>query len=247
MDNFPWHHRLPLSEDLPRLPEPHASEMFYYWETDTLSRLSKGKAWTWCEVRPDLVVGFVPNNNSHCLAQSLGIYLSLYCHVNGKGSKVPWPGTAKSYQVLSSQTSQDILAKFSIWASLRPQVAGQGEAWNVIDSNQPASWADRWDLICALFELEGGPADENAPTASEFIDSHRADWDNLAATHGLKAGVLDNDVTNPYFFRNILALFDYDHQISADKAYRAGFDVSWEDQRSWAQTFERFRVAKIIP
>lgn len=47
---FPFKKDLPLKESLPRIPEPYASEMFYYNQTDTLAELCKGKAWTWCEV-----------------------------------------------------------------------------------------------------------------------------------------------------------------------------------------------------
>jgi hypothetical protein len=51
---------LPLREDLPRIPEPWQSQMFYYYETDELSRLAEGKSWTWCEIRPDFVVSQKP-------------------------------------------------------------------------------------------------------------------------------------------------------------------------------------------
>lgn len=247
LENFPYGDRLPLTEDLPRLPEPHASEMFYYWETDTLDRLSQDKTWTWCEVRPDLVVGFVPNDNAHCLAQTLAIYLSLYREVNGKNSKVPWPGTAKSYKVLSSQTSQDMLAKFSVWASLHPQLTGNGEAFNVLDSNRPSTWEERWHTICSLFDLEGIGYVEGTPSAESFMMTHRAKWDELTETHGLKSGHIDNNVANPYFFKNMLTLFDYDHQASMEKAYKLGFQASWDDRRSWDIAFQRFRMAKIIP
>ncbi len=69
IDKFPF--TPPLAESLPRIPEPYASEMFYYNQLDMLAELAKGKQWTWCEVRPDVVVGFVPNNNVYCLAQAL--------------------------------------------------------------------------------------------------------------------------------------------------------------------------------
>lgn len=245
--NFIFGDQLPLRESLPRIPEPHASEMFYYWETDALTRLSEGKKWTWCEVRPDLVVGFVPNDNSHCLAQTLGIYLSLYRHVRGEGSEVPWPGTTKSYNVLSSQTSQDIMARFSIWASLNPEKTGGGEAFNVIDSNQASTWAERWSLICSLFGLKGVAFREDAMKPSDFMEKHRAEWDEVATIHGLRSGLLDNKVANPFFFDNILSFFDYDHQISADKIYKTGFTESWDEKKSWSLAFERFRKINVLP
>lgn len=51
LDKFPWTKNLPVTEDLPRIPEPYASEMFYYNQCDMVDELSKGKPWTWCEVR----------------------------------------------------------------------------------------------------------------------------------------------------------------------------------------------------
>ncbi|KAK6366868.1 hypothetical protein LTS17_010419 [Exophiala oligosperma] len=245
--DFPYGDHLPLSESLPRLPEPHASNLFYYWETDALTRMAKGRKWTWCEVRPDLVVGFVPNNNAQCLSQSLGIYLSLYRFVNGRGSKVPWPGTEKSYNVLSSQTNQDMVAKFSIWASLNPKLCGGGEAFNVIDTNTPSKWSDRWSLICSLFGLEGVGVVEGSFKPSEFMAKHRADWDQVVQDQGLQRGSWDNSLANPFFFDAILSLFDYDHQICADKMYQTGFKTTFDEKTSWALSFERFRQAKILP
>jgi hypothetical protein len=50
IEKFPFANDLPLKESLPRIPEPYASEMFYYNQTDFLANLAKGKSWTWCEV-----------------------------------------------------------------------------------------------------------------------------------------------------------------------------------------------------
>jgi len=68
IEKFPFPKDVPLKESLPRIPEPYASEMFYYSQMDMLAEMSKGKGWTWCDVVPDVVVGFVPNNNIYCLA-----------------------------------------------------------------------------------------------------------------------------------------------------------------------------------
>lgn len=59
LDRFPFSNDLPVKESLPRIPEPYRSQMFYYHEVDELDRLSKGKKWTWCDIRPDFVVRFL--------------------------------------------------------------------------------------------------------------------------------------------------------------------------------------------
>ena len=46
-----------MKESLPRIPEPYASEMFYYNQCDRLDELCAGKPWTWAEVRPDVIIG----------------------------------------------------------------------------------------------------------------------------------------------------------------------------------------------
>lgn len=53
---FPFSSEIPLKESLPRIPEPYASQMFYYHLLDRLRSLSQGRKWTWCDVRPDVIV-----------------------------------------------------------------------------------------------------------------------------------------------------------------------------------------------
>lgn len=56
LDQFPFADILPIKEDAPPLPEPWVSDLFYYDQIDCLKTLSRGKQWTWCEVRPDNIV-----------------------------------------------------------------------------------------------------------------------------------------------------------------------------------------------
>lgn len=56
LDKFPYKDRVPLSESLPRIPLEYAKDVFYYHEIDALRDMSEGKQWTWCEVRPDVIV-----------------------------------------------------------------------------------------------------------------------------------------------------------------------------------------------
>lgn len=60
IEQFPFKKDLPLKESLPRIPEPYASEMFYYNQTDKLAEICKGKAWTWCEVMWVLGILHIP-------------------------------------------------------------------------------------------------------------------------------------------------------------------------------------------
>jgi len=56
LDKFPHSNILPITEDAPVLPQPWLGQLFYYNQIDCLKRMSQGKRWHWCEVRPDNIV-----------------------------------------------------------------------------------------------------------------------------------------------------------------------------------------------
>lgn len=64
LDKFPFRGQIPLKEDLPRVPAEYAKDLFYYHEVDLLHEISEGKSWSWCEVRPDVIVCFQPVRTS---------------------------------------------------------------------------------------------------------------------------------------------------------------------------------------
>jgi hypothetical protein len=49
--------QVPLRESNPRVPRPWSDTLFYYAQADLIKEANKGKAWKWCEVRPDQIVG----------------------------------------------------------------------------------------------------------------------------------------------------------------------------------------------
>lgn len=61
LDKSPFRGKAPLKEDLSRIPEDYAKELFYYHQVDALHELSAGKSWSWCEVRPDIIVCSTPS------------------------------------------------------------------------------------------------------------------------------------------------------------------------------------------
>ena len=76
----------PLKETMPRIPEPYASNVFCYAQYNTMKRLSEGKRWKFSEIRPDAIIGFVPQNNAMNIAQALGLFLAMYKSIEGSGS-----------------------------------------------------------------------------------------------------------------------------------------------------------------
>ncbi|CAN9435858.1 unnamed protein product [Alternaria alternata] len=210
LDKFPFADALPLKETLPPIPEPYLSQLFYYNQIDCLKRISKGKNWSWCEVRPDNIIGFVPNNNAYCLAQTLALYLSLYRSIEGEGAKCPFPGTEKSWVNKYNESPQDMVAHFSIHASLNPGKTAS-QSFNV--GGQEDSWSGKWPIICDYFGLNGTGPEEGSPQPGAYIDAHKKEWEELEKKHNLKRGSVDSDITHPGFQYFIMTMFDFDRQM----------------------------------
>lgn len=250
LERFPFADSLPLHEDLPPIPEPYVSQMFYYAQIDMLKKLSAGKSWKWCEIIPDNIIGFVPNNNIYCLAQTLATYLALYAVVEGRGAECAFPGTDKSWSILSNESNQDIVAKFAIHASLHPELTA-GRRFNTADSATPSSWSRKWPVICEYFGLKGTapPRGGSGPQPGKYIEEHLEQWKELEGNHGLQTGRVGNERSFGGFQYFIMSMFDFDRQMDMSKATKV-----WGDKKeeldvagSWWSTFDRFRKARIIP
>ncbi|KAM5369319.1 hypothetical protein ACJZ2D_009038 [Fusarium nematophilum] len=250
LSEFPFSHDVPLKESLPRIPEPYASQMFYYNQCDELATLSQGKAWTWCDVIPDMIVGFVPNNNIYCLAQALALYLSLYAEINGQGREVQFPGNERSWQNLSNDSSQDIVAKVAIYASLHPERSG-GQRFNAADNSTPSSWSKKWPIICEYFGLKGvGPAaDGSAPEPTQYVADNADKWKEMEKKYGLVTGRVGNGRNLGGFPMFIMDAFNFDRHLDMSKTHEMWGDATEEigTAAAWYTAFDRFRKARIIP
>ena len=192
----------PLKESSPRIPDPYAQNVFYYSQYDILTRASEGKSWTFCEIRPDAIVGFVPQNNAMNIAQALALFLSLWKEVElqggdnvtgdkatGTAKEVPFPGGREAFTALHTDTSQDILAKFHVYASLSPEKV-ERRAFNVADG--PATtWEAEWPRICEWFGLVGAGPAESTFSAQQWMETHSNIWTEWVQRKGLKEGALE--------------------------------------------------------
>lgn len=224
--------------------------MFYYNQLDLLRSLSQGKPWTYCDIIPDVVIGFVPNNNIYCLAQWLALYLSLYREMHGEGAEVIFPGTMKSWSSKSNDSGQDIIARFAIYASLHPEVSRE-QSFNAADNAQPSSWSAKWPVICEYFGLRGvSPAKGSGPDPARFLGENQERWTEVEKKYGLRTGrVGGNKRSFEGFPAFIMAMFDFDRQLDMSKMHQAWGKAKEEAtiQDTWYTAFDRFRKAHIIP
>ena len=238
----------PLQESTPRIPSPYASNIFYYAQYDALSALSASKPWSFCEIRPDAIIGFAPNNNFMNLAQGLGLFLAMYRSFEGEGAEVPFPGDEKAWRHRHTDTSQDVLARFHIHAALHPEEV-EGKAFNVGDEDGAVIWADGvWDGVCSFFHLKGvGPEKKekgDKPTGVDWMNAQKPKWAQWVKDNGLKEGALEG--TSWEFFAALFSIpFDREYDLTASRS--VGFKDSVNTAAGYHIAFERMRQANIIP
>lgn len=234
----------PLHESMPRIPEPWRSKVFYYDQYDILQELSKRQKWSFSEIRPDGVIGFVPGSNVMSLAHGVAFYLALYREVHGRGSTVPFPGYLHGYHSTHSDTSQDILSKMEIYAALNRDKCSNGSAYNIADG-EAVSWAQIWPGICSYFGLVGVEPQGHQKKIEDFVHENQDTWDGLVDTYKLRKGLLE--VQNWPFIQFMLVDFDFDREYSLDAARSVGFTECIDTIQGYKIAFDRMTDAKLIP
>lgn len=212
--------------------------------------MSQEKLWTYCDIIPDVIVGFVPNNNIYCLAQWLALYLSLYREMHGEGAEVVFPGMMESWAIKSNDSGQDIIARFAIYASLNPGISGE-QSFNAADSAQPSSWSVKWPVICEYFGLRGvSPEKASGPDPARYLVENQEKWLEMEKKYGLQTGrVGGNKRSFEGFPCFIMAMFNFDRQLDMDKMHQSWGKAKEEatTKDTWYTAFDRFRKARIIP
>lgn len=237
---------VPHKESQPRLKQPYHDLLFYHPQLDFITSYAKDKKWSWCDTRPDIIVGFVPNQNFYSLATAMGIYLSLWREVHGEGAEAPFPGTEGSWKALSNDSSADMIARQTLHLSLSPATENGG-GYNVADSKTPSSWSVKWPIVCSYFHLKGtGPASD-PPEIRKFIKENIDTWHKLEKEKGLQTGHADSERTFPGFEYFMMTQFDFDRQYDMSKMYGTGFSEERDTLQAWGGVFDRMRKAKIIP
>ncbi|KAL8707212.1 MAG: hypothetical protein Q9220_007706 [cf. Caloplaca sp. 1 TL-2023] len=230
----------PYEESMGPLPEAAQNTIHYPAFRQILKDASAGRRWSWCDIRPDAVIGFAPNGSTFNLTAHWATYLSLYARVEGKGAKIPFPGTMQGYTSRYNEASAEIIAKCAIWAGIHPTETG-GQEFNIADQARPESMQQRWPALAAYFGLEGtAPVDDDqhALKPSEYIDKHR----NVLEDSGLSGSLaFRGDMLDGYGYH-----LDFDRHLSLDKVRKAGFTEELDPNASWFKAFALFKKAKMI-
>ncbi|ETS77226.1 hypothetical protein PFICI_11100 [Pestalotiopsis fici W106-1] len=237
--------RPPLTESSPRIPEPWASDIFYYSQYDRLAELSRGKSWTFTEIRPDGIIGFTPVTNPMNLAQGIALYLEIYKEVHGAGARIPFPGQQHGYQSTHTDTFQDLLSRMEIHAALNPDKCGGGGIFNVADG-KAVTWQQVWPRLCEHFGLVGtGPDPSSSTPLLEFVDKHKHVWKTIAQRHGLKETLAEEQHWG--FIEFMLVQFNFDRHYNLQRSREVGFTEEIDTVEGYKIAWERMRKAKMLP
>lgn len=178
------------------------------------------------------------------LAQALGLFLAMYTSLEGKGAEVAFPGNEKAYKALHTDTSQDILARFHIFASLHPDAVKE-RAFNIADGDAPVTWEQVWPGLCSHFGLKGGGPDSSKLTGAHWMREHRNQWASWVKDNGLKEGALEG--TSWEFMAAIMEGITFDRQYDLSACREVGFNESVPTVMGYALAFDRMSKARIIP
>jgi hypothetical protein len=206
-----------------------------------LTEESAGQRWTWCELCPDVIVGFTPNGSGFSLAGHWAVYLYAYKLVHGENAEVPFPGVKAGYDAHFTEVSSATLAKLAIHASLHPEHFRE-RIFNIADSATPSTFRERWPQITSWFGLRGIPppntASANDPKPSDFIKKYQ---NKLKA-----AGVKGVDIWNAGQLDSVGYWLTFDRHLSLDRVRSAGFVEESKPEEGWFDAFEMFKKAGMI-
>ncbi|EOA86666.1 uncharacterized protein SETTUDRAFT_153465 [Exserohilum turcica Et28A] len=229
----------PLSESAPRIPSPFAEMLFYHAQIDFITEYAKDKKWSFIETRPDIILGFVPNQNYYSLSTTIGLYVSLWKEIHGEGAKCPFPGTMAVWKALNNDSSSDMIARQTIHLTLSPSTP-KGAAYNIADSKTPYNWQTKWPIICSYFGLEAAEPLAEPIDIRQFINDNMDTWLAMEKKYGLQSGHVDGE-------HLLMTKFDFDRHFDMTKMYSTGFTEERDPKQVWTTVFDRMRKAKIIP
>jgi hypothetical protein len=180
------------------------------------------------------------------MAQTMGIYLGLWRALEGEGARVPFPGNETTWRLLSTDSNQDVIARFCIFSSLQPREKVHTRAFNIADSATPVAWSQRWPTLAKYFGLEGVGPDESSLHPTEYIDKDWAEFEALCQEKGLKEEVIYKSMHNTGSRMGSLRLMDFDRPFDLGRARALGFDEEMDTATSWYRAFDRVRKAGIM-
>lgn len=225
-------YRTPSREDDPR----HAGRNFYFDQQDLMVTLEPDRPWTYCILRPHVLVG----TNTHALMNPLmvlGAYASLCKYL---GRPFSFPGDPVAYDTIYQATDADLLGRGAVWAMDAPNAANQ--AYNITNGDF-FRWRHIWERVAEAMELPLGDPEE-MPFAP-FLEGHKDAWRQLAETQDL----VQPDVFKlvDWAFGDYILRCSWDIMASTIKIRQHGFGDCRDSEEMFVTRLKELQDAKLLP
>jgi nucleoside-diphosphate-sugar epimerase len=224
--------KTPARETDPR----HLPPNFYYEQEDFLLERSRGKAWSWSALRPDLIMGPGERHPMNLL-MVIAVYAVICREV---GVPLAFPGTRGAYAALFDATDATHLARAAEWAATEPRC--DGEVFNITNGDL-FRWEHLWPRIAGMFDMEPGPPIP-LPLGAMMADKGPL-WESMIAKYGLRPIPLGDLVS--WGFGEFVFRIEYDVFADTTKARRFGFHEVVDTESMFERQFRELRRRKLIP
>jgi nucleoside-diphosphate-sugar epimerase len=224
--------RTPAKEDDPR----HLPPNYYFDQVDWLTAFQRGKAWDWCELRPQTLCGFAPGT-----AMSIVPVIAVYAAISKElGLPLRFPGKPGAWRAIYQVTDSAHMANAALWAATEARCANQ--AYNITNGDF-FRWMNLWPRIAQVFEMP-----QAEPQAISLV-AHMADkaplWEAMRRRHGLQPHRYEELVAWP--FGDYVFGCDWDVMTSTTKARLHGFHDVVDSEEMFVRLLARFRAERIVP
>lgn len=230
--------------------EMHEQPNFYWNQERYLRERQPGKAWRWSILRPVLIVGCSVGSAMNVIP-ALGVYAAMmrhkHGHKNGKGAgrtKLDYPGGVGR---VAQAVDADLLARCIAWSG-EADAAGN-EIFNVTNGDVFV-WPNVWPAIADALGFEAG---EHVPLSLDReIRPCEADWAEICAAEGLKAGTLKDFVGLSFEYADYTMGFGRDKPgpaalVSTIKLMQAGFTEVMDTEAMFRKCFAEMQAKRLLP
>jgi nucleoside-diphosphate-sugar epimerase len=224
----------PFHENEPRLDYPN----FYYAQEDVLFEAAERAGFSWSVHRAHTVQGFAVGNAMN-MGLTLAVYGSLCAHLQ---EPFIFPGSEMQWNGLTDMTDADLLADQMVWAATHPE--GRNEAFNTANGDV-FRWRWMWPRLAAYFGVQWEGFD-GQPRPLEPRMSQMGDvWRAIAADKDL----IEPDIERVASWWHTDADLGRTIEVLTDmtKSRKAGFFGFRDTAQNFADLFDQYRAARVIP
>jgi nucleoside-diphosphate-sugar epimerase len=225
-------YRTPAREDDPR----HPGRNFYFDQQDLMVGLEPDRPWTYCILRPHVLVG----TNTHALMNPLmvmGAYVSLCKYL---GRPFSFPGDPVAYDTIYQATDADLLGRGAVWAMDAPGAAN--EVFNITNGDF-FRWRHIWERVADAMDVPLG--DPEPMPFAPFLEEHKDVWRQLAEIQGLDQPDVFKLVD--WAFGDYIFRCAWDIMASTIKIRLHGFGECRDSEEMFVTRLKELQDAKVLP